>query len=269
MNLSNNYILENTDCLEYMKTLPDNSIDMILQDPPYNTTACKFEWDIMTKIDEFWSEWNRIIKSNGAIVMFGSEPFSSKLRLSNLKMYKYDWIWEKGRASGFVHAKNKPLKAHENISVFSNGTTVHANQSKNIMTYNPQMTKGEPYKKHQKQTTSKDNSILHKPSKVNFDYVNTVNINHGTRYPRSIQYFSFHNVGNYHPTQKPTDLLEYLIKTYTNENEIIFDGFVGSGSTIIAALNTNRKCIGCELDSEYYNVAKNRIENATININQN
>ena len=241
MNLSNNYILENTDCLEYMKTLPDNSIDMILQDPPFNSTACKWEWDIMTKIDEFWSEWNRIIKSNGAIVMFGNEPFSSKLRLSNLKMYKYDLIWEKPQGVDPFMSKIRPLNNIENISIFCQSKTV----------YNPQMTIGKPYhiiRDKMPRYKEHNNAIMKQ----------TETINNGERLPTRI--LKFKQEKGLHKTQKPVALLKYLIKTYTNENEIIFDGFVGSGSTIIAALNTNRKCIGCELDSEYYQVAKNRIE---------
>lgn len=128
----------NKDCLEILKTLPDKSINLIIQDPPYNTTACKFEWDIFTKIKDFWEQWERVIADNGSIIMFGSQPFSTKLIISNLKLFKYEYIWIKSRPTGFMHAKNNPLKAHENVLVFSKGQINHIGQSKNRMVYYPQ-----------------------------------------------------------------------------------------------------------------------------------
>ena len=246
------------DCLELMKNIPDGSVDLVLTDPPYGTTACK--WDSVIPFEPMWEQLNRIIKPNGAICLFGSEPFSSALRMSNIKNFKYDWIWEKGRASGFVHAKNKPLKCHETISVFSQGTTVHASQSKNRMKYFPQMSTGKPYVK--KITQPNTGKLNHSFSKSNIDFVGTVNENEGTRYPRTIIKFSMHNVGNMHPTQKPVALLEYLIRTYTNESETVLDFTMGSGSTGVACVNTNRHFIGIELDEGYFNIAKKRIEEA-------
>ena len=244
------------DCLEVMdKLIKDGvKVDLILTDPPYGTTACS--WDSVIPLDKMWSKLKQIITNTGCIAIFGSEPFSSNLRMKNIEDYKYDWIWEKGRASGFVHAKNKPLKAHENISIFSKGTTVHKNQSKRRMYYEPIMSEGEPYKK--KITQCNTGKLNHSVSKANLDFVGTVNENEGTRYPRSVLKFSMHNVGNIHPTQKPVELLEYLIKTYTNENMTVLDFTFGSNSTGIACLNTYRNYIGIEKDDTYFDLAVDR-----------
>jgi DNA modification methylase len=244
------------DCLELMKQIPDGSIDAIITDPPYQITACK--WDKIIPFDLMWEQLNRIIKPNGAIVLFGSEPFSSALRMSNIKNYKYDWVWEKGRASGFQHSKNKPMKAHENILVFSDGTTVHASQSKRRMPYFPQMEKGRPYTKEIK--TINTGKINHEPSKANLEFVGTTLKNKGERYPRSVIKYNIHNVGLSHPTQKPVSLMEYLIKTYTNEGETVLDFTMGSGTTILACRNLNRNGIGIEMDDKYFEIAENRIK---------
>ena len=246
------------DCLEIMRDIPDGSVDLILCDLPYGTTACK--WDSVIPFDKLWEQYERVIKQKGAIVLFGSEPFSSALRMSNIELYKYDWIWEKGRASGFVHAKNKPMKAHENISVFSKGTTVHASQSKRRMEYYPQMESGAPYKK--KITQVNTGKLNHTPSDANLAFVGTISENEGTRYPRSVLKYSMHNVGTFHPTQKPVDLCEYLIKTYTNEGEIVLDNCIGSGTTAVAAINTSRNFIGIEREPEYVDIANKRIDDA-------
>jgi len=249
--------LYNGDCLNILKTIPDNSVDMILQDPPYNTTACKWEWDIMTKIDEFWSEWNRIIKPNGAIVMFGSEPFSSKLRVSNLKMYKYDWVWKKTMPSGMASSSYMPMKYHENILVFVN---------KGKPTFNKQLHERsevgkQRLKNNGKILNGKLSSGTHNPFKDGLK--NTYSEYDKTKVnPKTI--LEFNSVPNcngtkLHPTQKPVPLLEYLIKTYTNENETVFDGFMGSGTTGVACKNLNRSFIGIELDTNYFNIAKDRI----------
>ena len=228
------------DCLELMKEIPDKSIDMILCDLPYGTTACK--WDTIIPFEPLWEQYNRIIKDNGAIVLFGSEPFSTLLRYSNLKMFKYDWIWEKEQGANFMLCKYQPYKVHEIISVFS----------KNKHFYNPQMTVGKPYISGK--GTSGD--ITGNVAKVQTK-------NNGTRYPRSIQYFVTDKTkGSKHPTQKPVALLEYLIKTYTNEGDVVLDNCMGSGSTGVACVNTNRKFIGIELDEGYFNIAKKRIEEA-------
>ena len=240
------YKIYNGDCLEVMKSIPDKSVDMILCDPPYGTTACK--WDSVIPFDEMWLRLNKLIKDNGAIVLFGSEPFSSKLRCSNLKNYKYDWVWNKKLAGNGILAKKQPLKIHENVIVF------------NSKIYIPQMTKGKLRKKL-------TNNL--KISEINGgDGVKRATETFNDQYyPTSIQEFSMANLrrNRLHPTQKPVDLLEYLIKTYTNENEIVLDFTMGSGSTGVACINTNRKFIGIELDDNYFNVAKKRIEDAQNN----
>lgn len=233
------------DCLEIMNQIPDKSIDMILCDLPYGTTACK--WDVVIPFEELWKHYNRIIKDNGAIVLFGNEPFSSFLRMSNIKYYKYDWIWYKNLRTGFANAKYQPMKSNELISVFY----------KKVPTYNPQKTKRTTQKGGNKKTDWGDcyGNLKNdtKPDNQS-DYVN----------PHTVIDFikCIHSPEKrYHPTQKPVELLEYLIKTYTNENNVILDNCMGSGSTGIACLNTNRKFIGIELNEKYFEIAKNRIEN--------
>ena len=235
------------DCLEVMKSIPNGSIDAIITDPPYGTTACK--WDSVIDFDLMWEQLNRIIKPNGAIVLFGSEPFSSALRMSNIKNYKYDWIWDKASATNFVHAKNKPMKQHEIISVFSLGTTVHKGQSKTRMDYNPQGLI-EINKKRKKTKTSGVN-FTERPSHKD-EFIST-----HTNYPKTI--LTFKRDKGLHPTQKPILLMEYLIKTYTNENETVLDFTMGSGSTGVAAKNTNRNFIGIEKDEAYFKIATDRI----------
>ena len=190
-------------------------------------------------------------------MLFGSEPFSSLLRVSNLEWYKYDWIWEKSITTGFQHSKNKPLKAHENISVFSKGVTNHKTLSANRMVYNPQMKNGTPYKKVQK-TPNVGNGSMHNASKVNLDYVGTIKDNKGVRYPNSVLRFPMHNHKD-HPTQKPVALLQYLIRTYTNPNEIILDNTMGSGTTLVAAQREGRRAVGIELSEDYCKIAVERL----------
>ena len=233
------------DCLELMKNIPDKSIDCIICDLPYGTTACK--WDSVIPFEPLWEQYNRIIKDNGAIVLFGSEPFSSKLRMSNLKMFKYDWVWKKTMASNFALCKKQPFKKHEMVSVFY----------KKQPTYNPQMEVGEPYV--DKRQSGKRNVSVGTSDGINRHPINNI----GVRYPSSVQEFSNGNNGNVHPTQKPVPLLEYLIKTYTNEGETVLDNCMGSGSTGIACINTNRNFIGIELDNTYFEIAKKRIEEAS------
>lgn len=237
------------DCLELMKDIPDKSIDMILCDLPYGISACK--WDIVLPFDSLWKQYKRIIKDNGAIVLFGSEPFSSLLRMSNAKMYKYDWVWEKTKASGFLNAHHAPLRAHEVISVFSSGKT----------TYNPQfiMGGGKPYKKLN--VTDGATTVYGKIDKTGI----IKESKDGRRYPRSVVKFSNGNYKSLHPTQKPVPLLEYLIKTYTNEGDTVLDNCMGSGSTGVACINLNRNFIGIELNHGYFEIAKERIENARFN----
>jgi len=241
------------DCLEYLKQIPDKSVDMILQDPPYNTTACAWEWDIMTKIDEFWKEWNRVIKPNGAIVMFWSEPFSSALRMSNIKQYKYDWIWEK-QPTMFQHSKNRPMQWNENISVFSINWWGHKSQMwENRMNYYPQWVKNDVIKKfHWVQWKY----IWDRPNQVWKEYMAQ------TWFPTNIIKIPKEKKTT-HPTQKPVALMEYLIKTYTNEWEVVFDGFMWSWTCGVACKNLNRDFIGIELNKEYFEISKNRIESLT------
>ena len=244
------------DCLELLPEIETGSVDCIITDPPYGTTACK--WDTVIPFEPMWEEINRVIKSNGATVLFGSEPFSSALRMSNIKNYKYDWIWEKSKGSNFVHANFQPLKVHEIISVFSFGGS--AQGSKNPIIYNPQYKEGKPYNKgigHNNINTlngglTKSDSIV----KINYT---------GKRCPRSVIYNkTLDSEGRLHPTQKPVALIEYLIKTYTNENETILDFTIGSGTTAIAAMNIDRNFIGIEKNEEYFNLANERIKNHVI-----
>ena len=230
------YQLYQGDCLEVMKNIPDKSIDMILCDLPYGTTQCK--WDSIIPFDNLWEQYNRVIKNNGAIVLFGSEPFSSMCRTSNIKQYKYDWVWDKKQAGNVLNAKRQPLKIFENIMVF------------NTKTYYPIMRKD---KLRKKGGLNKQPEIT---GKVKLDYT-TYNDKY---YPTAILEFSNANKRNrLHPTQKPVALLEYLIKTYTNKGEVVLDNCMGSGSTGIACLNTNRNFIGIELDEGYFKIAKERL----------
>lgn len=235
------YTLYQGDCLEKMKNISDKSIDMILCDLPYGTTACK--WDTVIPFKPLWEQYNRIIKDNGAIVLFGSEPFSSVLRMSNIKDYKYDLKWQKDQGSDFMLAKKKPLKDYEDIAVFY----------KKQPTYNPQMRDGF------KEWTKKDsgnNIIGHLDKQEKAQIKQSIG---NKRYPISI--LKFNRIRNgLHPTQKPVELLEWLIKTYTNENEVVLDNTMGSGSTGAACMNTNRKFIGIELEESYFNIAKERLK---------
>ena len=241
----------NEDCLEGMKRIPDKSVDMILCDLPYGTTASK--WDSIIDFEKLWEEYERIISDNGAIVLTASGSFTHKVISSNEKLFKYKWIWIKSRPGNFVNANNRPMTKYEEILVFSKGNT--ANGSKNKMKYNPQglievnkTTKASPNRfgsmagkrpSHQKYTKQKY-----------------------TNYPVDI--LEFNSLGSYsHPNQKPLDLFEYLIKTYTNEGETVLDNCMGSGTTAIACLNTDRQYIGIELEETYYNNSLERIKNHT------
>ena len=230
--------LLNGDCLQLMKQIPNKSIDMILCDLPYGTTACK--WDSVIPFEPLWEQYKRIIKDNGAIVLFGSQPFTTELNHSNLKMFRYEWIWIKNNSTGFQLANKRPLKKHEIISVFY----------RKQPTYNPQGL--QVYGKINKRKSTGDNR-----SEMN----NNEYIQRFTNYPTQILEFGY-DKEKLHPTQKPVALLEYLIKTYSNEDDIILDNCMGSGSTGVACVNTGREFIGIELDENYYNIAKNRISQA-------
>ena len=234
------------DCLELMEKIPDKSIDMILCDLPFNTT--RNSWDIAIPLEPLWELYNRIIKDNGAIVLFAQTPFDKILGNSNLKMLKYEWIWEKDNATGFLNAKKMPLKIHENILVFY----------KKLPLYNPQMRTGfKPYKC--KQGSGSDSWNYNK------NFGGHITESNGERYPIDIIKFN-RDKDKLHSTQKPVALLEYLIKTYTNEGEIVLDNCFGSCSTGVACINTNRNFIGMELDENYFNIAENRIYNQLNNI---
>ena len=238
-------------CLELLKTIPDQSVDMILTDPPYGTTACK--WDSVIPFEPMWQQLKRVIKPNGAIVLFGSEPFSSMLRCSNLKMFKYDWIWEKSKVGNVFNCKNAPQKNFENIMVFSNGTI--ANGSNKKMPYFPQGLIDVNIAKKNQRKVGDVGTIANRPSRKNgIEYVQTK-----TNYPRQILKFS--NEQGFHPTQKPVDLLKYLIKTYSNPGELILDNTAGSCSLASAAISTNRKYICIERDTDFFEKAVERINN--------
>jgi|TARA_R100001244_G_C5130984_1_gene125768 DNA modification methylase len=231
------------DCLEVMKSIPDESVDAIITDTPYGTTACK--WDSVIDFDLMWEQLNRIIKPNGAVVLFGSEPFSSALRMSNIKNYKYDWIWEKTKGSNFAILKHQPWKMHENILVFN---------AKGV--YNPQK-----YRVSEDKIDKRIN--INQPKRIKECVYGNIKgsrkSDDGTRYPSSILKFKNPNNKSLHPTQKPIALMEYLIKTYTNENETVLDFTMGSGSTGVAAKNLKRKFIGIEQDENYFKIAEERI----------
>lgn len=246
----------NEDCLEGMKRIPDKSIDMILCDLPYGTSACK--WDTILPFDLLWEQYSRVIKEDGAIVLFGQEPFSSTLRLSNLSLYKYDWIWEKDNASNFLNKRYQPGKITEQISVFCNdyisvfGKMATSYSKKGTMKYFPRLSKGAPYK-----ITNSMEGITNAVTRSKIK--NVVTDNSGTRLPNNILRFN-RDKGKLHPTQKPVALCEYLIETYTCEGEVVLDNCIGSGTTAIACINTNRNYIGFELDQTYFNLANERIE---------
>ena len=246
-----NFKLYNGDCLEEMKKIPNGSVDMILTDPPYGTTACK--WDTVIDLDLMWVQLKRIIKPNGAIVLFGAEPFSSKLRMSNLDMFKYDWIWEKSKATGHLNSKRRPLIKHEMIHIFYSMQCIYNPQSL-IKKCVPTISKGDRGSKGKGSSgdvyglATKDTIQTH------------------SNYPVSVQNFDV-VMRTIHPTQKPVKLLEYLVKTYTNENETVLDFTMGSGSTGVACSNTNRKFIGIEMDNDYFKIAEDRIKDANNNLN--
>jgi DNA modification methylase len=255
----------NADCLEAMDELINQNviIDSIICDPPYGTTACK--WDTVIPFNKMWERLNKLIKPNGAIVLFGSEPFSSTLRMSNIKNYRYDWIWHKNMGGGFVTAKKLPMKRHEIISVFYN----------KLPTYNPQF---EEYSDSVKDRF-KNNPRVNVDKGIKNGYKNKiqnikraeceVNLIRG-KYPQSVKFFPAPpnaNGARFHPTQKPVALIEYLIKTYTNENELVLDFTAGSFTAAIACIKTNRRFIGCELDAKYFDMACKRIESELIQEN--
>lgn len=233
-----------------MQKLPDHSIDLILADLPYSKTHNR--WDSLIPFNELWGQYNRIIKEHGAIVLFGQTDFSAQLIMSNPKMFRYTLVWDKVRTTGFLNAKRMPLRRHEDILVFY----------KKLPTYNPQMVEGgEPShsrgKKWADKGNAQDDGRIYGKYRHDYDAPSTQT---NMKYPTSILQFSNRVQGNVHPTQKPIELLEYLIKTYSNEGDIVLDNTMGSGSTGVAALNTGRRFIGMEIEDKYFEIAKQRIE---------
>ena len=229
------------DCIEVMKDLPDNSIDMILCDLPYGTTQCK--WDTIIPFESLWKEYRRVAKDNAAIVLTAAQPFTSVLVSSNLKEFKYTWVWEKSKATGYLNAKKMPMRAHEDVCVFYKKPPI----------YNPQMWKSTPYNK----------GSAHRPTEVYGKQKEVLVKNDtGLRYPRTVQYFkTAESEGKvYHPTQKPVSLFEYLIKTYSAEGDVILDSCLGAGTTALAAMSCNRNFVGIELDQDYVDISNQRIE---------
>jgi site-specific DNA-methyltransferase (adenine-specific) len=233
-----------------MKNIPDKSIDMILCDLPYGTTNCK--WDAIIPFTPLWENYNRIIKTGGAMVLFGCQPFTTKLIDSNIKNFKYTLVWKKSKCGSPLLAKYRPMIKHEDIMIFGKGKTK----------YNPQMKEGSPYKREW--TPNKTNNMK-------FGILGVETNNTGTRFPDSILDFpqKWRRQDQVHPTQKPVDLLEYLIKTYSNENDLILDNCAGSGSTLVAAKNTNRNFIGIEKEEKYYNICLERLSRKDIDMSPN
>ncbi len=231
----------NACCFDIMEKIPDESVDLLLVDLPYGTTKCK--WDSVLPLEQLWASYNRICKKNAAMIFTSSQPFTTTLISSNIKNFKYNWVWEKSKATGYLNAKKMPMKAHEDICVFYRKPPV----------YNPQKWQSTPYNK----------GTAHRPTDVYGNQVaTTVKNDTGLRYPRTVQYFkTAESEGkSLHPTQKPATLMSYLIRTYSNPGEVVLDNTMGSGTTGVAALKEGRKFIGIEKDEEYYRIALERIE---------
>ncbi|WP_447838242.1 DNA-methyltransferase [Aeromonas salmonicida] len=227
------------DCLSLLLSLPDNSIDMVLADPPYGTTQCK--WDSVIDLSAMWRELERVCKPNAAIVMTAAQPFTAQLVCSNIGMFKYEIIWEKGNATGFLNAKKQPLRAHESVLVFY----------RQQPTYNPQMTSGHARKTSKRKTV---NSECYGKALALSEYDST------ERYPRSVQFFSSDKQrGSYHATQKPVALMEWLLQSFSNPGDVVLDFCMGSGTTGVGCINTGREFIGMEMDAEIFEVAQARI----------
>ena len=233
------------DCLTLMKDIDTNSVDMLLVDLPYGTTQCK--WDSIISLKDLWIEYNRIIKDNGAILFHCGQHFTSNLIMSNVKNFKYEWVWEKSKASNYLNAKKQPLRAHESIAVFY----------RKPPTYNPQMTQGEAYNKG---TAKRETEVYGSQRAVEVK-------SDGERYPRTVQYFvTAEKEGKLHPTQKPIALTEYFVKTFSNPGDVILDNTMGSGTTGVACVNLDREFIGIEKDKEYFDIAVERISEAEDHI---
>lgn len=239
--------LHRGDCLDILPTLADHSVDMVLVDLPYGTTICK--WDSIIPLDKLWGQYNRICKEDGAMVFTAAQPFTSILVASNLRNFRYEWIWEKPQGTNPLQAKVMPLKSHENILVFY----------RKKPTYNPQMWYSTPYSGFSSDT-SKIGEVYAQAQSKHRDNPD------GSRYPKTV--LRFKQEKGFHPTQKPVDLMEYLIKTYTNEGDTVLDNTMGSGTTGVACVNTGRNFIGIESDEEYFNIAKERTHNPLLSMTQ-
>lgn len=240
------------DCLEILPNIEEKSINLILTDLPYGTTACK--WDTVIPLDKLWYEYERVITENGIICLFGQEPFSSIVRTSNLKLYRYDWVWQKQKPSNFQLMNYQPGRVQENIMVFSKAKACYTKNRERI-SYYPQKEKMEKPRRANAKIYSDSADLLHSYSKANKDNFQVYNEKH----PISILKFNTPE-RRVHPTQKPVDLLEYLIKTYTNEGDLVLDSCMGSGSTGVACKHLGRQFIGIEKEEKYFEIAKNRIE---------
>ena len=234
-------IIYHGDCIDGMKILQDNSVDMVLTDPPYGTTQNK--WDTVVDMDAFWKEIKRVTKKNSAILIFTQMPFTATVVMSNPKMFRYEWICEKANATGFLNARRMPMKCHENVLVFYGKLPV----------YHPIMEHGKPYRRGLEDKNSSNYNAVKRLRSGNPT---------GTRFPRDVLKVSWRSAfrKTLHPTQKPVSLCEYFIKTYSNKGDIILDPFIGSGTTAVAAINTERKYIGFEKEEEYFDIAQNRLE---------
>lgn len=240
------------DCLEKMAEITTGSVDLVLTDPPYGTTACA--WDAVIPFEPMWEQVRRVLKPNGAAVFTASQPFTSALVMSNVQWFKYCWVWRKSRPSGFAQARNMPLKDYEDVVVFSEGVTVHASQSTRRMPYNPQgLVKFDKPKIYEKKSYS-DSSFAKRPSHREYQQEEG-------NFPRQVLDVASES-GTVHPTQKPIALMEYLIRTYTNEGETVLDFTMGSGTTGVACMNTVREFIGIERDENYFKIAQDRIASA-------
>ena len=244
--------LHQGDCLDHMRNLPDHSVDLILCDLPYGTTECA--WDSVIPFDLLWEQYRRLLKPRRAIVLTAAQPFTTNLIASNFEMFKYCLVWEKTRATDFYNAKLKPLKRHEDIVVFSNGKTSNGNQ--NNMLYNPQGLIAYNKSVGGNKRCSKD-KVGHRYGR---DSQPDTYIREFTNYPSSIIKIASEHNADKHPTQKPVALMEYLIRTYSNEGDTVLDNCMGSGTTGVACLNTNRRFIGIEMNADYFNLARDRIE---------
>jgi site-specific DNA-methyltransferase (adenine-specific) len=248
------YSLYEGDCLKQFNQVEDHSVDLILCDLPYGTTSCA--WDSIIDLNLLWAEYRRVIKPNRAIVLTASQPFTTTLAASNLEWFRYEWIWVKNRPTNFAHAKNKPMKKHENVLVFSEGTTVHASQSRNRMPYYPQGLVEIANKKVVRKKETELTDAFFQGRKSHGDFTREY-----TNYPHSVLEFATDQLG-LHPTAKPVALMEYLIQTYTEPDQLVLDNTMGSGTTGVACAKTGRRFIGMEKDARYFEMASQRIIDA-------